>query len=158
VVSIAVIDSNGRTLLDTLVKPVGHITHAATEVHGINDEMVATAPRWIFVQDALHEILWKRNIITFNAKFDREMLLKSAEQAKCSPLAWLSVCDWHCAMQAYAEFYGEPGYGSQYKWKSLDHAASHFGIARNGHNALGDSLATLAVVNALIGVADEVQS
>ena len=51
IVEISIIDENGGVLLDTLVKPLKPIPAEATAIHGITNEMVATAPTWV----AIHE-------------------------------------------------------------------------------------------------------
>ena len=46
VCELAVIDTNGATLFDTLVNPGCPISPAATAVHGIIDADVTSAPTW----------------------------------------------------------------------------------------------------------------
>jgi len=66
VVEIAILDSAGRPLIDALVKPKRHIRPDATEVHGITDEMVDSAPKWAEILPEVEELLLRKIICVYN--------------------------------------------------------------------------------------------
>ncbi|MDQ3512045.1 MAG: 3'-5' exonuclease, partial [Chloroflexota bacterium] len=70
VVDVAVIDVLGRVLLDTLVRPHGHIPPDASRIHGIYARHVADAPSWGEVQPRLCEALAGRRVVVYNAPYD----------------------------------------------------------------------------------------
>ncbi len=131
IVQIAVIDTAGNVLLDTLVKPQTEIPAEASRIHGITDEMVADAPAF----DAVQLGIEGKTVVTYNANFDARMIRQSlAQYDKDAP----AVKAYECAMETYAAYYGEwNDYFGSYKWQPL----------RGGdHSAKGDCLATLALI------------
>lgn len=143
VVDIAVVASDGRVLLDTLVRPRHRIPAAATRIHGIHDEHVASAPTWPEVVDDLVAILHGRHVVVYNASFDRRMV------NQCCAAHGVPVVgtDWSCAMLAYAAFHGEWNTTrSGHRWHKLELAVGRFGGQPGGHRALGDALACRTVV------------
>lgn len=152
IVQIAVIDMDGNTILDTFVKPVLAIPSGATAVHGITAELVADAPVWATVSQQLQYLLRDQNVVIYNAVYDRKMMHKSAEHAGLPKVEWKELALFHCAMERYAEFYGEwNDYHGNYKWQSLSNACAQCRIDTDAinapvHSALGDCLRTLAVI------------
>ncbi len=145
IVSIAIIDSKGETLLDTLVKPAQPIPTDATRIHGITNEMVKDAPP--FPLDQIHELLAEQQVIVYNASYDQTMLYRSAESAGMTRVDWAGIADWHCAMEHFAEIYGEWNeYHGNYRWQRLETACRYYKIPVVGaHGALADCLMTLEV-------------
>ena len=143
VVDIAVVASDGRVLLDTLVRPRCEIPAMASRIHGIRDEHVAQAPTWPEVAADLDVILSGRRVVVYNAPFDRRMI------SQCCMLHGVPIArsDWSCAMRAFAAFHGEANtQRSGYRWHKLELAVAQFGAQPGGHRALGDALACRAVV------------
>lgn len=142
---IAVIDSQGNVLLDTLVKPTRPIPADARRVHGILNEDVENAPSWGDIAPHVHSLLSGRNVIVYNANYDYRLLEQSAVAVKMA--GWKVAGKWVCAMLAYAEFWGESGYYGGYRWVQLAKACWQQGIpVNNAHNALADCLMTLEIV------------
>lgn len=148
---IAIIDSAGGVLLDTLVKPRKPIPSQATAIHGITNEQVADAPSWLNVNERVWQALHGKTVIVYNAEYDFRLLAQS--EYACEPVA---VTDWHtidraCAMLKFAEIYGDwDTYRQAWKWQKLETAARHYLItAQAMHTALGDCLTTLAVCKAI---------
>jgi DNA polymerase-3 subunit epsilon len=56
IVEIAIISNRGEPLLNTLVKPTLTIPAKATSIHGINDDMVATAQTFPEIYPQIVEI------------------------------------------------------------------------------------------------------
>lgn len=146
VCQIAIINSNGEPLLNTLVKPVYPIPSDATSVHGISMEMVKDAPSWKEIAPKVVEMLKDKTVFIYNAEYDLGVLRYAS---MCSGFkmekSW-SAC--YCAMEWYAEFYGDwNDYHQSYRWQKLSVAASRCGVATaNAHDALGDCLMTLGVM------------
>lgn len=145
---IAIIDHKWTTLLDQLVKPTRPIPPDAQRIHGISNDQVNDAPGWADVAPRVKDILTGKDVIVYNAVYDRKMMHKSADYAGMEKIDWKALSPWYCAMEAYAEFYGDwNAYHQSYRWQRLSFAAQQCGVeVKNAHNALGDCLMTLGVV------------
>lgn len=154
---IAIIDSEGETVLYSLVKTVNRIPGEVINVHGITNEMVADAPTWIDLAPQIKQILDGQILVVYNAVYDRSFMHQTQELHNLPKIEWKEICQWHCAMEAYAEFYGEvnPIYGT-YRWQKLWFAAQNCGVEKQkAHDALGDCLMTLGVVKAMLKAESE---
>lgn len=154
IVQIAVINSCGDTLLDTYVKPVQPIPPDAIAIHGITDSMVASAPAWPAIVPTLVSLLTARHVVVYNAVYDRKMMHKTAERHGMEKIDWKELSTFWCAMEAYAEHWGEwNSYHQSYRWQSLTNACRQQKLeVSNAHTALGDCLMTLAVVRKMAGL------
>lgn len=148
---IAIIDNNGQILLDTYVKTIFPIPTEASRIHRITDAMVATAPTWADITTKVQQLLTGRDVVIYNAVYDRKMMHQSAEKAGLPKVEWKNLCNFHCAMEAYAVEYGDwNDYHQSYRWQRLSVAAERYGISTNGaHSALADCRMTLAVCLAM---------
>jgi DNA polymerase-3 subunit epsilon len=155
VVELAVIDCAGAVLLDTLVRPSGPVPAEAAVIHGITDAMLADAPTWSEIHDRFCDLVEGRQVVIYNHEFDVRVINQTARRYGLqAPQGFDLVLDpgsIHCAMQAYAGFYGawseEKG---RYRWQKLSTAADQQGVTvTNAHRALGDCLMTLGVVRAM---------
>ncbi|MBZ0301644.1 MAG: 3'-5' exonuclease [Anaerolineae bacterium] len=152
IVQIAIVDAQDQVLLDTLVKPVNPIPYEVVRIHGITDAHVANAPTWGDITAQVETILHDRDVVVYNAVFDRKMMHQSAAALRLPKTDWKTFSRWWCAMEAYAEeFAGSRGGGwGRPRFHKLGNAARHYGIPVVGaHNALGDARMTLAVVQAM---------
>lgn len=150
-VSVAVVQSDGRTLLNALCKPVGPIPAEATAIHHITDDMVKDALP--FPSELLAEIVRGRHVIIYNRSYDVGILNTSTNRASLPPVDWWHIADWQCAMQGFAEVFGDwNAYRRNYRWQKLSTAADFYNITQNeAHGALVDCQTTLAVCKAMIG-------
>ncbi len=148
---IAVIDAEGKTLIDTLVKPLHGIPFDASRIHGIYDNDVKDAPTWRDVAPLVQAAITRRDVVVYNAVYDRKFMHKSAEACGMEKIDWKTISPFFCAMEAFAEFYGDwNNYHSSYTWKSLSTAAQYLNITvENAHSALGDCLMTLGVLRGM---------
>lgn len=153
VVQIALVDGSGAVLLDQLVKPSAPIPPGATQIHGITDAMVAGAPNWGEVALMVRAVLEGRDVVVYNAVYDRSMLYQSGERAGMERIAWRDLARWHCAMEQYAAWYGDWNeYHQSYRWQRLTQACQQLGLPEPdapAHSALGDCLRTLGLLKAL---------
>jgi DNA polymerase III subunit epsilon len=103
VVDLAVLDSDGTPLINTLLKPDKPIPMAAQRIHGIDNDSVADAPRLAEVWAELDAILQHRPVVIYNSAFDLRLLAQSAQRQGIFPRQPREV---YCAMLMYAEFHG----------------------------------------------------
>jgi DNA polymerase-3 subunit epsilon len=152
VVQIAIINSAGEPLLDTLVKTKQPIPRDATRIHGITDEMVKDCPTWLDLAPKIKTILDGQLLVVYNATFDREIMHQTAERWDLPKIEWKEICSWHCAMEAYAEFYGEwNNYHGNYRWQRLGNAARNCNLPTDdAHDALADCLMALGVTKHML--------
>jgi DNA polymerase-3 subunit epsilon len=145
---IAVLDMHGRPLLDTLVCIKGTMPPAAQAAHGIDDDMLIGAPCWMEVQPRVVDAIYGKDVITYNAQFDRRMLHLTDEAHNLPRVDYKAFSTWHCAMEWYAELHGEINeyYGS-YRWQKLVNAIAQSGLAPfTAHRAMDDCEATLRLI------------
>lgn len=165
IVEIAVIDHNGLTLINTYVKPVLPIPEEATDIHGITDQMVKDAPTWKDLVPQLAPLIRGRDLVVYNAVYDRKMMHQSGERHGLEKVDWKTVARWHCAMEMYAQFWGDwNDYHHSYRWQRLTAACAQQEIPEpvtaKAHSAIGDCLRTLALVKCMAKAAgkDEASS
>ncbi len=138
IVEISIIDSDGKVLLDTLIKPARSIPLDASRIHGITNAMVADAPAWPEVWPGVEAILRGRYIGIYNVDFDLRMMRQSHK---------IYGMDWefpqHRAfdvMKLYADYIGSQ------RWVALDTAGRQCGIPLpNAHRAQADTLLLLTL-------------
>lgn len=167
---IAIINTNNQTLLNTLVQTIKPISNGATAIHGITTEHLQNAPTFPQIYPTLCTILNNASkIIIYNAPFDYQIL----ENARIDhnlpfyPIAKIAegmeytdenheeqkepdyCIGWHkltCAMQKYAEYYGQWSYKhTNYKYQPLN----------GGHRALSDCQATLQLIEQMAATNDQ---
>lgn len=133
-IEVAVIDTSGAVLLDTLASGPVPVTDDARAVHGISDEELADAPSIDRVLADLAGVLLGRRVLAYNARFDYEVLCRAyATTVHALPL-W---GDWGCVMHLESWACGEYATDGRVKAKALDAVE---------HRALGDCRAALAVL------------
>lgn len=135
-VQVAVIGPDGSVRFNSLVNPEAIIPPDATGVHGITETMVRDAPTVEDLYPALVEVLCGKRVVAYNADFDR-MILR--ENRKRHGLPGFGIVQWLCAMRIYSEFAGE--------WNEQFQSYRFQGLPGKDHTALGDCLATLAVIH-----------
>ncbi len=152
IVQIGVIDKHGDVVLDTLVKPTQPVPLGATEVHGLNDAMLAQAPTFADVYTTLSMKLAGAPLVAYNMDFDWRMLKQTTGLYK---LPMLRTGVRHCAMKQYAAFRGVwNNRRGSYTWHSLSKAAAYEKITViDAHSALGDVRMTLKLIERM--AADE---
>ncbi len=141
VLSVAAINTAGRTLIDQRSMPEGPIPRAVTEVHGWTKRKLrrVNARPWPTVYEELtHALADVRRLIAWNAPFDRRLLAQTCDRHELEPItsAWI---DLHAVYED--EFPGQPG--------SLAAAAARYGGRKPTHGALADCKALLDVLNGM---------
>jgi DNA polymerase-3 subunit epsilon len=138
-VQIAVIRAHdGVVLLDTLVNPEAPISDGAKRIHFITEDRVANAPTARQIWPQIEALLRGRRVVTYNAEFDSGIL--QHEQIRITGGGWKAAIQWsrrirwRCAMELYAQFYGDwSERHGDYRWQPLP---------GGDHTALGDARAT----------------
>jgi DNA polymerase III epsilon subunit-like protein len=145
VLEIGVVDSGGKVVFESLVKPGIPIPPDSTAVHGITEARVADALTWKEVWPSLEPLLRDRLVGMYNAEFDLRMIKQTHNRY------WL---DWSlddrrffCVMKLYAAFYGEMNpRGTGYRFHKLEAAGAAAGIdLPNSHRAVDDARLTAAL-------------
>ena len=126
---IAVIDTAGRVLVDTLVNPGMPCSPAASAVHGLVDQDLVDAPPWELVWPRVQRAVGGRRVLAYNAPFDHGRVLADCARAGVAAGGLADLDRWWCVMRARAVVEGGP-------WKRLGGA----------HEALDDVRATLTVL------------
>lgn len=141
IIEIAVIDHDGRTLVDELVRPARKIPPDATAIHGITNQMVGAALTWpVIWVSKIRPALFGRTIAIYNAGFDLRMMAQSHGGVQ-DPYRSLRSVD---VLDLYAKFFGEwDPVRRSYRYQSLEKAGKQCGIPLpNAHRALADTLLT----------------
>jgi DNA polymerase III epsilon subunit-like protein len=142
--SIAIIDGQGRVLLDTLIKPTRAIPMDATAIHHITNERVADAPTFADIAPPLRELLSGETVVIYNSAFDVRMMEQSAAAHGLSYEIPIFAGEYKDAMEEYSQWCGEwSDYHGDYRWQKLP---------GGDHSALGDARACLAIIKRMAGV------
>lgn len=141
IVEIAIIDHDGSTLFEELVKPRKAIPIEAQNIHGITDAMVANARTFPVMWQSIRPKLINRQVGIYNTEFDLRMMQQSYEIYK---LSWREKINAFDILVLYAQFFGEwdPRY-RRYRYQSLEKAGKQCNILLpNSHRAKDDALLT----------------
>ena len=146
IVEICLIDSDGSSLFESLVKPTGRIPHDATRVHGITEAMVANAPTWPEIWPQVNATLAGRQLGIYNEEYDLRLMRQSHRVHR---LEWPTPeFTSFCIMKLYAQFRGEwDARRGNYRWHSLENARMQCRLdLPNAHRARADALLARAVL------------
>jgi len=140
IIEIAILDSDGNILFNSLIKPLSPIPMAAMQFHGISNEMVVNAPRWFVIWEQIRGIFFDRLIGIYNDEFDLRMI---EQTNKLSGIArWQPGKIPLDIMRLFADFRSvwDPYHNSN-KIFRLEDAGRYFNICiPNSHRALDDAL------------------
>ena len=146
IVEICLIEADGSSLFESLVKPTGRIPYDATRVHGITEAMVANAPTWPEIWPQVSAALAGRQLGIYNEEYDLRLMRQSHR---------VHGLDWptpeftsFCIMKLYAQFRGEwDARRGNYRWHSLENARMQCRLdLPNAHRARADALLARAVL------------
>ncbi len=136
IVEVGIINRTGRTLFQSLVKPVRPVPDdsPATRIHGITNADLACAPAWVDIWLDVLKIIEGKLILSFNAAFDKLMIKNSCRRTK---IAYPEDLKWDCVMEAYRLTQGSE------RWIGLERASGMW----LSHRAIEDCNATLHVIH-----------
>lgn len=136
VIDLAIVGSQGETLYNKLLKPTCPIGAKATAVHHITEAQVTFAPTWAEEWSKIEALLRGKLILTYNAQFDADMIVRSCKAHSIE----MPEYEWGCIMRAYADFWKVPGPYGNYVWQKLENASIQQGLPAIGaHRALADT-------------------
>ena len=143
IVSLSMINNQGRVVLAALVNPERPIPLDAQKVHGINDREVHDAMPWSVIGDIAAYQMKDKHVVCFNAGFDVHLMVHLFGVYGI-PIPEFEVS---CAMEMHAQFVGEWSKAkADYKWQRLPKLA--FGSA---HDSLVDCQSTLLLLKKMAG-------
>lgn len=143
IVSLSMINNQGRVVLAALVNPERPIPLDAQKIHGIDDREVKDAMPWSVIGDIAAYQMKGKHIVCFNANFDVHLMVHLMSQCNI-PIPEFDVS---CAMEYYAQFVGEWSKSkSDYKWQRLPKLA--YGKA---HDSIVDCQSTLLLLKKMAG-------
>lgn len=108
VCEIAVIDTDGRNLLDTLVNSRTPVTRSARHFHQLSDDMLAGAPTFCAVLPDLLSVTAGRTVAAYHAGFVRSMILGECGKAGMDPDHLEDEQAWRCISRARSAAVGHP--------------------------------------------------
>ncbi len=143
VVSISLINAQGRPVLSALVNPGRPIPMASQKIHGIDDRMVKDLPPWYVIGDIVAGVIHGKHLVAFNAGFDIHMIVTLFQRYEME----IPEFEVSCAMEQYAKYVGDWSTAKgDYKWQKLPKLA--FGQA---HDSLVDCQSTLLLMQKMAG-------
>jgi DNA polymerase-3 subunit epsilon len=154
IVEVAIIDQDGRQIFHRLCRPDTPMPERISEIHGITDELLLNEPTFPQIWPELEALLTSNSLplYTWNADFDRAVLLKTARRFQLQvPAQVQDKQRWQCAMKQHAAWYGEWSNGrNTYRWQTLGWACEELGIETpEAHRALADAFNALNVMRAI---------
>lgn len=149
-IQLSIIDTQGNTLFDSLLRPVRPPAPESIRIHGLTADRLQLAPPLPEMIDTVRRLLTNRNVVIYNAAFDLRILAQSCEAHGLAG-DWIRALAPHCdcLMQRYAIYHGERRKNGDYKWQSLP---------ASDHTALGDAQATLALLQRIANTTTEKQT
>ena len=153
IIQVAIIDIDGCVLFDSLIKPTKPVHPQARMVHNITDDDLEKAPTFSEVYDTIAQHITHRQIVAYNANFDRRMLKQTCIKYG---FAEFSVEGWDCLMEKYGYFGGKKNEQKIYKPRRLTTACAQQNISIfNAHHAMDDCLLTLKLIRAVANTKEE---
>jgi DNA polymerase-3 subunit epsilon len=143
VVSIAMINNEGRVALAGLVNPSRPIPLESQKIHGIDDRMVKDSPPFKILGNIIAGLMEGKHIVCYNANFDVHLLVTLFQRYG------IDIPDFEvsCAMEMYSAYVGDWTKSKEdYKWQKLPKLA--YGKA---HDALVDCESTRLLMMKMAG-------
>ena len=143
VVSISLINVQGKPVLSALVNPGRPIPMVSQKIHGIDDRMVKDQPPWYVIGDLVAGIIHGKHIVAYNAGFDIHMCVTLFQRYEME----IPEFEASCAMEMYSKYVGDWSTAKgDYRWQKLPKLA--YGQA---HDSLVDCQSTLLLMKKMAG-------
>lgn len=149
IVEIAILDKDGKALLDTLVKPKNRIPAQASDVHGITNRDVKHAPSWEDIYPIFREVIQNKTVVIYNSKYDNRIIKQTCSLYGLPNARRKS----ECAMLLYSNYRNSINKSTgNAKWHRLTDALEQCGIPKStAHRARGDCEMTLNLLRFMAG-------
>lgn len=147
IIQLAILDVRGRVHFHKFFQPMTTISDEALSVHGITGQKLAAAPCFADFYERLRDILRDRDIVAYNAEFDRRMIEQTCRKNELEPFDQVT---WHCLMEKYAFFHGKRRKDGTYIAQTLKSACKQQSLCiKEAHDAVKDCLAALELMKAI---------
>jgi len=146
VVELTIVSNNGKVLLSQVFKPSRSIPRSASEVHGIWQKHVENLFPISGSWSQIANILSGKEIVSYNAKFDRGIMVSTSRIHNLKPTENYETPRWTCAMKIYST------YRNSMAWWKLEEALTDEKKAitvGSAHSAVIDTLAVYELVKVL---------
>lgn len=149
---LAIVDCDGKPYINTLLQTFAPIPLEASRIHGITTEMCYGAPTWPDIKPSVSKALYGKDVIVYNANFDRFMMHLSDEMWGLPKTNYSDAVNWYCAMLWYADLWQDwDEYHGNNRWQKLSQACIQQGVSVDStHDALRDCLLTYSLIQACI--------
>lgn len=148
IIQVAVVNLRGETHFHTFLRPLTGISDEAFAVHGITSKGLVDAPGFGDVYEILREILHDREVVAYNAEFDKRMIDQTCRKNGLTPIDRVT---WHCLMEKYSFFYGRRRRDGTYIPQTLKSACEQQRLSvKESHEAVKDCLAALELIRAIV--------
>ena len=142
IIELALLDTKGNVLYESLFKPNQPIPIEATSIHKIKNEMVESCPKFSEEWDKIFDIIKDKTLLIYNEDFDVRLINQTLKQQGIIS-DWIEF-DTICIMRFYQEYCQ-----SKY-WTKLSYACMDMGIEiEQYHRALGDCKMVLELIKAI---------
>lgn len=145
---LAIMDSDGKVLVCTLVKPSVPCSKEAQAIHGITPEMLEPERPWdeVYRVHGLEKLFSENKVYAYNAAFDSKILKNTCDLYGIE----LPPMDWGCVMVLYADAYSKWDASRRcWKFQKLENAIKQQSIDMGPgvlHRALFDTRMALEVL------------
>lgn len=144
IAQICIIDLQGRSLFNMLLKPSQPMSDKVISIHHISNEQVLNQPIFPQVAKMISFVLKGKHVVAFNAEFDWSLLV---HMFKKYDLPKPEVSGISCAMDRYSEWCGEWNTKRDgFKWQRLPNFTGDA-----SHDAYNDCRNTLKVMEKMAG-------
>lgn len=148
IAQICIIDLQGRSLFNMLLKPSQPMSDKVISIHHISNEQIINQPIFPQVAKMISFVLKDKHVVAFNAEFDWSLLV---HMFKKYDLPKPEVSGISCAMDRYSEWCGEWNTKRDgFKWQRLPNFTGDA-----SHDAYNDCRNTLKVMEKMAGAFNE---
>ena len=148
IAQICIIDLQGRSLFNMLLKPSQPMSDKVISIHHISNEQIINQPIFPQVAKMISFVLKDKHVVAFNAEFDWSLLV---HMFKKYDLPKPEVSGISCAMDRYSEWCGEWNTKRDgFKWQRLPNFTGGA-----SHDAYNDCRNTLKVMEKMAGAFNE---
>lgn len=143
IIELAILDTKGNVLYESMFKPNQEIPREATSIHGITDDMVKDCPNFASEWEKIWTIIKDKTLLIYNDNFDTSMLYRTLEQHEI-----VLEDDFRFNSFCIMKFY--QNYQQDRRWTSLSNACWEMDVKiKQDHRALDDCQMVLELIKAI---------